>query len=156
MKVTIEKIKDKKYTVVWRDEGYDFICQKYKDSRLNLPVSYPNCYLRFSDDLGVLYYDIWVADIIKNKRESVEFYLKITALPALPRNPKLEDAPLMFRYMAEGLIPVAEEDGNIYTVFKGVSYNYELEDTCECWFDKITHCIDLKTDEIVEVAIDEQ
>ena len=33
----------------------------------------------------------------------------IVVLPALPRYPKPEDAPLLYRYMAEGIIPILDE-----------------------------------------------
>lgn len=78
MKVSIETIYTKKYTVIYHDE--QLFC-KILGRRL---VTLGN---------GVLE--------IFREPECLDHIA--TALPPLPRNPKPEDAPLLYAYMAEGL-----------------------------------------------------
>lgn len=84
--------------------------------------------------------------------------LVATALFALPRKPKPEDARLLYRYMAEGLRVAGTYDKESYeylderpimikaqTVFiYGISNNFE-----------ITHCLDDELSEKVAVAIED-
>lgn len=79
-------------------------------------------------------------------------------LKALPRKPKPEDAALLYRYMAEGIEP----RGNYYdtragkkrenhSAFSFMTYMYNCNDSHR----EITHAIDTKTGERVEIAIKE-
>lgn len=57
---------------------------------------------------------IWVIDwrgvrVAINKTSEGNEYVIAYALPALPRHPKPEHAPLLYRYMAEGLHPYGHE-----------------------------------------------
>ena len=86
-----------------------------------------------------------------------------TALPALPRHPKPEDAPLLYRYMAEELLPYLD-DGNRSGLFNGrhvngswlVSTNWgdDMLDgmgICDLYKTRINHAI--YAGERVEIAI---
>lgn len=85
--ITIETINGKQMTVVWHDLplGGDF--RLWQDAIVNLMRE---------DDIskdGVIHH-------YTHKRHIT------TALPALPKHPKPEDALLLYRYMAEGVDPV--------------------------------------------------
>lgn len=67
----------------------------------------------------------------------------LTILPAIPKHPKPEDAPLLYRYMAEGIIPM-----------------YKIHIAAECFLPVSQHCIGKVTithathkGERVEIAI---
>ena len=82
MKVTIEKIGLQKHTVVWyHAQEYDYR-ELFEALCLGIYDCLDGCFYLNHDDLHVA-----------------------TALPALPRYPQPEDAKLLYRYMAEGLIP---------------------------------------------------
>lgn len=67
-----------------------------------------------------------------------------TALPALPRHPKPEDAPLLYLYMAEGIIPIWHREYNDPEVVAFRLYEKDVE------IDYATH-----NGEQVEIAIRE-
>lgn len=73
MKTTIETIDGCKCTVIWMDSAYE------------------DCLVYTNADGCIRMYDI-------NTGVHV-----CTALPALPRNPTADDAPLLYRYAAEGV-----------------------------------------------------
>lgn len=87
-KITVETIQGKPYTVVWRE---------------------PEIYPCDADDTG------WIDGVSNGELFGQDAYADdyiaiATALPALPRHPKPEDAPLLYRYMAEGIVPMATEE----------------------------------------------
>ena len=71
-------------------------------------------------------------------------------LPALPRNPKPEDARLLYRYMAEGIVIYGDSqvsgEGCINHKYEGYENSRPNE---------ITHAINSETGEKIEVAINE-
>lgn len=117
MSVTIEEINGKKMTVVWHD--YAYISSDWK--RLDRRISWCGCVLFFNGGHPIA-----------------------TELPALPWHPRPEDAPLLYRYMAEGVEPI----------FNGWREARLMVDISEHWdSDKITHAI--MNRERVEIAIQE-
>jgi hypothetical protein len=91
MKTTIENIKGTDYTVVW-----------YEDVEVK-EVAKAN---------GIHWVDACVGYI---GLIAYEYTCGATALPPLPRHPKPGDARLLYRYMAEGLMPklrLIDSDGN--------------------------------------------
>lgn len=76
MQITIEEINGKKYTVVWVNA----------DPSADFPF-----YRAMRHKHGVQTYHTYCGTLL------------CTALPALPRRPKPEHAPLLHRYMAEGI-----------------------------------------------------
>ena len=118
-KITKETINGAEFTVVWHKGYIDRECF------LSPVVA----------DYGFIFP---VYDKIESNKRSLE----ATALPALPRNPKPEDAPLLYRYMAEGITPVCNYEGDLIdAIYKQWPH---LE---------ITHAIDSQTGERVEIAI---
>jgi hypothetical protein len=75
------------------------------------------------------------------------------ALPALPRNPKPEDAALIYRYMAEGIYPKGERLGGIQISSGELVERCLDEEHSKNIGLEITHAIDTKTGERVEIAI---
>lgn len=113
MKTSIEKIKGKRYTVVWHSPKVD----EYVPERL-------------------------VGGCIIYISETCEHIA--TALPALPRHPKPEDAQLLYRYMAEGVEP--------WLCY--MSEYYDISAVVDSIDVEITHATDTKGNKI-EVAIEE-
>ena len=121
MKTTIEEINGKLCTVVWHN-GFD------RNSIWN-----------------------W-KEYISNYDGMCEYLdcghqMACTALPALPKHPKPEDARLLYRYMAEGI-----------EIMLKSSAGYQLadvviadEDLAYAW--EVAHAINSETGERVEVAI---
>lgn len=72
-------------------------------------------------------------------------YIVAHALPALPRNPKPEDAALLYRYASEGLF-VCMGNGEVVVRSNGVIVFISDGDF------EITHCLDTQRNR-VEVAI---
>jgi len=94
-KITIEEIKGKKYTVVWHAN----MSKNYMRSELTwLPLK-NGCLINYP----------WEA--------ATQI---ATALPALPRNPKPSDAALIWRYMAEGILPMLRGVDTFYPAFFAV------------------------------------
>ena len=120
-KITVETINRKKYTVVWHEE-------KTWESDNSDPVI--NIPLRVSKALIGQNTGVHVA----------------TILPALPRHPKPEHAPLLHRYAAEGLTLMA--DGKYYPEPIEV-----LSDKIRRWNWEITHAT--HNGERVEIAIED-
>ena len=111
MQVTIETINNKQCTVIRKPFDAEWVKEQ-----LNMGI-FPSVDLKCSKPLtgSVLcykdsyftYYDPQWNEIISFEKEMLELYSVITILPPLPRNPTPEDAPLLYRYMAEGLEPHA-------------------------------------------------
>jgi hypothetical protein len=76
-----------------------------------------------------------------------------TALPALPRNPKPEDARLLYRYMAEGIYPKGARLGGIQISSGELVERCLDEEHSKNIGLEITGAIDSKTGERVEIAI---
>lgn len=114
MEVTIEEIDGKKWTVIW-NIGHD-------------PVNL-NCYHYIDADNGLGVREYIDSDVCH----------LATVLPALPKYPKQNHQRLLYRYCAEGLVPVdCTNNDDINVNYIGTVY-----------------CLDLKTWEKVRVAIDE-
>lgn len=137
-KITVETIQGKPYTVVWRDINTDEdIASGFVEGKFEKIASDGVCkYLVVHDE-----------DIAA------------TALPALPRHPKPEDAPLLYRYASEGIfvwISVMREQG--------------FQDGCTVWEGEsisllnMLHCSDITSEtlygflsnERVEIAITDE
>ena len=71
-----------------------------------------------------------------------------TALPPLPRHPKTDDAPLLYRYMAEGIML----RGKCFDIFGETEDDVLIVPQMDS---EITHAIDSETGERVDVAIKE-
>lgn len=127
-KITIETIQGKPYTVVW-----------YKDVETSSALLGRRLVELSNGCLGVFH-------------DANCLNLLATALPALPRKPKPEDARLIYRYMAEGLHPWGTgRDGAIYPNGLGpeglISLSKRNTKAAE-----ITHAICSETGERVEIA----
>lgn len=132
MKTTIETINGKPMTVVWHGvASVGNFTKEYADLWRWEPLNDGSAILIDIDHIA-------------------------TALPALPRHPKHSDAPLLYRYMAEGIVP----RGNYYDTHAGkerrdhsalsfMTYMYD----CNNCRREITHATDSATGERVSVAI---
>lgn len=131
---TIETINGKQYTVVW--------------------------HIDVSNDISSAWN--WAATSAGLVLGTSEVYA--TALPPLPRYPKPEDAKLLYRYMAEGLEPMAKcitNERNFLGMYGGMChYLYGIEILSELELGEpnvrdieIAHCTN-EQGEKVEVAID--
>lgn len=132
MKITIETINDELCTVIWYNKGIEPDI-KYADVKL-LDGS-------------------WIFRIRRPTARGCKIKHIATALPALPRHPKPEDAPLLYRYMAEGVEPILVSN---HPVLKGRELFWEKY-LREGWEDsqhngEITHAT--HNGERVEVAIE--
>ena len=83
MKVTIEHINGKQYTVIWNT---NIMCGAGGDTR-------------YLQDGSIVLHNPF------NRSHHIA-----TALPPLPRHPKPKDVPLLHRYMAYGIAPVLHDD----------------------------------------------
>lgn len=123
MKTSIETINGKLCTVIWHD---------YIPNKSTLGRRFAELY----GDVRVFFMD---ADCLRQIA---------TALPALPRHPKPEDAKLLWRYMAEGMYIrgrgiIKVEVGSDFQWLGGL-HGMPAE---------ITYVVDAETGESVEVAI---
>lgn len=121
MKTTIETINGKKYTVVWHDGA--------------LSGFFSNGVV--TDPLGCKY------------AYNHQLEVSATGLPALPRHPNPEDAPLLYRYASEGLFPAGTMGGR-FNDCAAIAYLVGGNALPE-----MTHAID-KDGNKVEVAIEEE
>lgn len=83
----------------------------------------------------------------------LSFKYAVTILPPLPRKPTVDDAPLLHRYMSEGIEAVIDVQGFINT--KSMRCSKTLLNALsllECERE-ITHAVNAKTGEHVDVAI---
>lgn len=87
MKVTKETINGREYTVIWH-----FVPKNRSDDNIS-------------------FWTVRDVEMIFDKNTMLHL---ATALPPLPRRPKPEDAPLLYRYMAEGFYI----RGNTYNDFE--------------------------------------
>ena len=130
MKVTIENINGAAHTVVLHSEGQ-------KDAVLLQCKGIYGYYENYYHKCGA-----------KSLRHIA------TALPALPKHPKPQDARLLYRYMAEGidlrfLMPKAE-------IMPADGWEFaDIVNHIRCCDLEITHAINSKTGDRVEVAINE-
>lgn len=97
--ITVEEIDGEQYTVIWSDLPYVAAYLDWTDTNLGKVAVHGRS-------------DSWLA----------------TALPALPRRPKPEDARLLYRYASEGIKACVKDS-------------------------KITHAINSETGRRVEIAI---
>lgn len=122
MKVTKETINGREYTVIWHDKG---------------------AASEYTHDYGFMPWQKTSHGYVAG-----EFSANwATALPPLPRRPKPEDAPLLYRYMAEGFYI----RGNTYNDFEG-----ERQECCimpPTYDDEITGAV--HSGNPVDVAIEE-
>ena len=91
--------------------------------------------------------------LVNGERHAIIAYDHIaTALPALPRNPKPEDAQLLYRYMAEGIYPdMVDVDSGEPGLFNGMFIIVSDDECGESYSPKITHAT--HNGERVEIAI---
>lgn len=89
MKVTIEEINGKRYTVIHHEEDIPHDIKKYNYKEL--------------DDRTLVFLTTELQGV-SSGRVIPSIHLA-TALPALPRNPKQEDVGLLLEYAAKGLYP---------------------------------------------------
>lgn len=125
MKTTIETINGRECTVLWHLDNYNI-----NDEEM--------CWAKTADGVW-LAFDDWERPVHI-----------ATALPPLPRNPKPEDAALLYRYAAEGVYPV------LYWENKKGNMSTECRFTDPVWKNRagrITRVTD-KDGNQVEVAID--
>lgn len=80
--ITTEEINGQKMTVVWHTDKFRLWAHIGRDVGIDWKQGVDGCCYWFSQEPA---------------------YCIATALPALPRNPKPEDAKLLYRYMAEGI-----------------------------------------------------
>lgn len=133
--ITIEEINGEKYTVVWHG------------SPERTPE--PRQWFEMPDGTFIL--------LVLEFDGGANCYA--TALPALPRHPKPEDAPLLYRYMAEIIDITIKQTNNDPDCLDFVGL---FSEGAEEWFIttdeykvEITHAINSDTGERVEVAIKE-
>lgn len=125
MKITIETIKGRKCTVIWH-------VPREPDG-----IDWPK--------------KLRVGYVIRHNQTSEHV---ATVLPALPRHPKPEHAPLLYRYMAEGIEPMGES-----VEMQGNIVRFPAEHPIHCTVmiglgcGKITHAI--FNGERVEIAIED-
>jgi hypothetical protein len=117
--VSIETIQGELYTVVWHDY---IVTEPLKELSSNWHKNRDG------------YVALWPHGVIA------------TALPALPRKPKPEDAQLLYRYMAEGIEPCWERE------LRGAHLILEIEEGNDEV--EITHALNLNGNKI-EIAIKE-
>ena len=99
MKYSKEVINGVEMTVVWHSENYQ-----------RLGINYDKWWSAILADGSITKHDHCSGEHIA------------TALPALPKHPKPEDAALLYRYMAEGITPYLREDsrgGEFYAMWGG-------------------------------------
>lgn len=121
---SIQNIKGKFYTVIWRDPSF-------KTKQLS------------SHDIPTTYgYEVGIGlDHV------------MTKLPALPEHPKLEDAPLLYRYASEGLFIVGNHIRHEFSGPFEVQFpDFNLVETHPDRKVQITHAIDEEGNR-VEIAI---
>lgn len=109
-KVTIETINGKQCTVIRKP--FDAAWVKGELAR-GIPMLVDKTYTDQSHTSPHSNYQIITKDDVAYFSDYVRYEHSnygdiITILPPLPRNPKPEDAPLLYRYMAEGLMPKGE------------------------------------------------
>lgn len=131
MKTTIEEINGEPMTVVWNSEA----CAN------SISQGFKKCHLS----------EIIIAEGAQYMVVGSGVFA--TALPALPRHPKPEDAPLLYRYMAEGIVPMIkhglhEDDYNPVTLYTDPEGNF-----CNKLMREITHAT--HNGERVEVVIND-
>lgn len=133
MKTTIEQINGESYTVVWH-------CPPTKQCRYKKCTGLNGGFV-----------------LVFEQDADAEGYIAI-ALPALPRHPKPEDAQLLYRYMAEGVVPCGGwlRTQKYFREIKCKSVSFALMDAIVRNVSKIviTHATD-KDGNRVEVAIKE-
>lgn len=85
------------------------------------PVVIVNCY---ADRDGIVFYQGWFNESQTFALRDMVFSNTLTILPALPKHPKPEDAPLLYRYASEGLY--ARIDGKNNGVGRCISCGWPL------------------------------
>jgi hypothetical protein len=109
IKPTIEEINGRKCTVIRKPFDAEWVKEQLD---MGIPIIGEDlCGDRFRIIENCYGSDKWIKayDEDNSTYDSMtydQFNYIITTLPALPRYPKPEDAPLLYRYMAEGIVPV--------------------------------------------------
>jgi hypothetical protein len=131
--VTIQNIKGKFYTVIWHKPEY----QTKELIGYDTPTQ-----IGYEMSLGI--------DHIA------------TVLPALPRKPKadLDHIRLMYRYMAEGLLPACSMRDGVQSIINGHYYDCEWYSVAKAGGDSTTHCNPIITHAVrhgarISIAIEE-
>ena len=121
---TIENINGADYTVVW-------------------------CKYAYADSYYIAEDDFYVTDNLGVKTIicRIDDSYVATALPALPRKPKAEDAPLLYRYMSDGVVLWFDTDFSSNTII--------IPNICSGGMSQITHATDKQGNKL-EVAINDQ
>lgn len=128
MKTSIEQINGQPYTVVWHT----------KIVRNTAQITDPDWCLLMDNHSGD-----WTI------YEANDYSHIATALPALPKHPKTEDAPLLYRYMAEGVMC----RGKCFDLFGDVQENVLIFPQMES---EITHAITPEGNRIEIPLIDKE
>lgn len=142
-KITIEEINGKEFTIVRKPYNAEWVKDELEigcvvlEKKGNQDGKQGWIYMYSIHQLDDLYYQ----DIIKDVESVI-----VAVLPALPRHPKPEDAPLLYKYMSEGLMPVF--DG------KKPACDYLTTRSIEgIWMLTITHAT--HNNELIKIAIKE-
>lgn len=149
MKVTIEEINGKNCTIIRKPFDADWVKEQLS---MGIPViagdsitNKRNILIRFvrHNREGCYKYrnNEWFECCLDRSIPEVELTSIITILPALPKHPKPEDAPLLYAYMAQGLF--------LWTANSDVIDRFYTGEILV----EITHCT--HNDERVEIAIEE-
>jgi len=99
MTITIETINGVEYTVVWHNDNYEY-------RGLDSAYYTRDDGTRVISNIGWLSYEDSLFAISSSSS------IIATARPALPRYPKPEDAPLLYRYKAENIDPQFQKEIN--------------------------------------------
>ena len=107
MQTSIEEINGKQCTVIRKPFCADYVREQLATLggvwSQHFDECTPSLFQLERSDNGKIYY----CDCADERRvyvDDVEYFCII--LPALPRNPTEKDAPLLYRYMAEGVVPM--------------------------------------------------
>lgn len=162
MKVSIETIGDKHCTVIRKPFDAEWVAEQ-----INMEQSVLAC----TDERAVDYFTLWNysgEDFMSGGGKVIhedDLIYTLTILPALPRNPKPEDAPLLYRYMAEGIeaISTLYDDGaerfvnnvDFLTMLSQLKHYGNKEVDGGGMYIQITHAIDVDGNKL-EVAIHDQ